>query len=124
MAGLVRDFRDLLAWQKSAELALAVERLCVRLPPAASSLATQLRRSSQSIAANIAEGNGRFSRADYVRHLSMAHGSLKETESHLLLVQRLYLDDADLLPVMQLATTVGRLIGGLRRSLQNTRKPG
>ena len=46
-------------------------------------LAAQLRRAAVSIPANIAEGFGRSARGDYVHHLSIACGSLRELETHL-----------------------------------------
>src|SRR5258705_12883410 len=79
----IRDYRDLIVWQKAMELAVTCERVCVELPARASSVATQIRRCSVSIPANIAEGNGRFSRGDYLRHLSIANGGVKEIETHL-----------------------------------------
>ena len=100
------------------ELAVECERLCERFPPRAAIVANQIRRAAVSIPANIAEGNGRFSRADYVRHLSIANGSLKELESHIMLASRTYALGADATDVLVLAESVGRLLGGLVRSLQ------
>jgi four helix bundle protein len=51
-------------------------------------VAHQLLRAVTSIAANIAEGYGRYSRASYRNHLSIARGSAFEVESWLDLVQR------------------------------------
>ena len=113
-----RDYRDLIAWQQAMELAVECEHLCGRLPPRASSVASQIRRSATSIPANIAEGNGRFSRADYLRHLSIAHGSLKELESHLHYISRVYRPGAEVDAAVSLSRNVGRLLGGLIRSLQ------
>jgi four helix bundle protein len=46
-------------------------------------LGTQLRRASVSVPANIAEGFERSARGDYLRHLSIASGSLREIQTHL-----------------------------------------
>ena len=58
-------------------------------------MGSQLRRSVQSIAANIAEGFGRFYFQDGVRHCYIARGSLEETRSHLFLARELGLIDPD-----------------------------
>lgn len=114
----IHDYRDLLVWQQAMELAVECERLCEHFPPRAASVANQIRRAAVSVPANIAEGNGRFSRADYVRHLSIANGSLKELESHLHFAARSYFPNREAESVLVLAQSVGRLLGGLARSLQ------
>ncbi len=48
-------------------------------------MTSQIRRSSVSVAANIAEGHGRENSGTFVQFLRMAQGSLKELETHLLL---------------------------------------
>lgn len=52
-------------------------------------LALQINRSCASIPANIAEGHGRGSRKEFVQFLWIAHGSLCELETHILLLERL-----------------------------------
>jgi four helix bundle protein len=79
----VRDYRDLLVWQQAMELALEVEVICERLPRSQWQLASQRRRAANSIHSNIAEGNGRFSRPDYLRHLSVANASRRELQNDL-----------------------------------------
>ena len=85
----------------------------------ARNLASQLERAGASIPANIDEGNGRRSRADYVRHLSIANGSLLELETHVLLAQRLsLLGKSDGSRALSLASEVGRMLAGLIRRLR------
>jgi four helix bundle protein len=82
-------------------------------------LSSQIRRAAVSIPANIAEGYGRGFRREYLQFLSIAQGSLKELETHLLLCQRLGLcplEPAE--AVLQQADQLGRMLGGLRRALQ------
>lgn len=118
----VSSFRDLKVWQKAFALA---ERSCAIADglrrKRRSGLATQIERAAASIPANIAEGNGRSHRGDYLHHLSIAHGSLAELESHLLLAESL--DGSDRIRIaaaLVLAREVGRMLGGLMRALQSS----
>ena len=82
-------------------------------------LTSQLRRAAVSIPANIAEGHGRDGIGEYIHFLGIAQGSLRETETHLLLARRLkMLDEGRLTEVLRLSDEVSRMLGALLRSLK------
>ena len=80
------SFEGLKVWQKAHELMLLMHQEVVPLLPKDEKwdLADQMRRSSKSVGANIAEGYGRFYYTDRVRFCYNARGSLSETEHHLI----------------------------------------
>lgn len=118
----IKSYQDLVAWQKAMELVEQVYILARGLPPEERfGLAAQMQRSAVSIPANIAEGQGRKHRKEFVNHLSIARGSLAETETHILLLGRLgYVGKDHLRGIWQLSQDVGRLLNGLLRALQRT----
>ena len=82
----MRDFKELKVWQKSHALALAVYKATTVFPKEEIyGLTSQIRRSSASIPANIAEGCGRGGEIEFARFLRIASGSASELEYHLLL---------------------------------------
>ncbi|HWP39872.1 MAG TPA: four helix bundle protein [Tepidisphaeraceae bacterium] len=116
-----RNYRDLHAWQKAMDLCERVYRASQDLPQhEIYGLRLQMRRAAVSMPSNIAEGQGRGSDKDWSRFLSIAYGSLRELETQVLIAERLgYLDSATAESLMVLASEVGRLINGLRRTLGN-----
>jgi four helix bundle protein len=88
----LRNFRDLKVYQKAHQLTLAVYKATVSFPKEEMyGLTSQIRRSCESIPANIAEGCGRSGGADLGRFLQIAMGSASELEYHLLLARDLHL---------------------------------
>ena len=82
----MKDFKDLAVWRKAHELTLAVYRATEKFPKHETyGLTSQMRRASSSVAANIAEGCGKKTDADFARYLQNAFGSASELEYHLLL---------------------------------------
>lgn len=81
----VEGLKRLKVWVKAKDFALQIYSQVLPLLPAEEkwNLNSQLRRSSLSISANIAEGYGRFYFQDNVRFCYIARGSLDETLSHL-----------------------------------------
>jgi four helix bundle protein len=87
-------------------------------------LASQLRRTAVSIPANIAEGHGRATRGEYLQHLSVAAGSLRELQTHLEIVLRLGYSNADnLITAARLADRTGVMLTRLRSRLVRPRSP-
>ncbi|HEU4628543.1 MAG TPA: four helix bundle protein [Gemmatimonadaceae bacterium] len=120
-----RNCRDLIAWQRAFALADHCPDVADGLSPRYPALADQIRRSAVSVASNIAEGNGRLSIGDYLRVLRMAHGSLRELETQLLLAQSRHPDGAAAVSgALAAMAEVGRLLGGLTRSLRRLRNRG
>jgi four helix bundle protein len=88
----MRDFRNLQVWTKAHKLVLALYRVTAGFPRREIfGLTGQIRRGAASIAANIAEGCGRDTEADFRHFLHMAMGSASEVEYHLLLAHDLNL---------------------------------
>ena len=117
----VRNYRDLLAWQRAIDLAEAVYLASAGLPAEERfGLTSQMRRAAVSVSANIAEGQGRRTRGEFVHHLSIAHGSVRELETHILIARRLkLLGDQVAAALLDSASEVGRLVTGLRKSLEH-----
>ena len=116
----IRDFEDLIAWQKSVDLITAVYRLTRQFPAEERyGLTSQLRKAAVSVASNIAEGNGRGTTKDYIHFLHTSRGSLYETRSLLIVSDRLQLASISRTdPVFLLADEVGRTLSGLHTSLR------
>ncbi|NEO73497.1 MAG: four helix bundle protein [Moorea sp. SIO3H5] len=88
----MRDFKKLKVWEKAHELTLSVYKATQVFPKEELyGLTSQIRRSSVSIPANIAEGCGRNGKAELARFLHIAMGSASELEYHLLLAHNLNL---------------------------------
>jgi four helix bundle protein len=86
----LKDFRKQKVWMKSHHLTLEIYRVTEEFPKNEMfGLTNQIRRASASIPANIAEGCGRDSDADFARFLQIAMGSASELEYHLLLANDL-----------------------------------
>ncbi len=92
---MIRSFRDLQVWQKAMDAAMEVFTLSKSFPSEERfSLTDQVRRSSRSVAANIAEAwRKRRYPAAFVSKLNDAEGEAAETQTHLELALRCkYLD--------------------------------
>ncbi|MSV30759.1 MAG: four helix bundle protein [Bryobacterales bacterium] len=81
-----KSFRDLIVWRKAHEFVLGVYKYTEAMPKKETyGLCIQMRRAAVSIAANIAEGFRKRGRADKVRFMNIAEGSLEESRYYLIL---------------------------------------
>jgi len=79
----MQDFTKLRVWDRASRLAVRIDHESRTFPASGYGwLAAQMRRSSASVAANIAEGCGRDGPREFARFLQMAPGSALETRSH------------------------------------------
>jgi four helix bundle protein len=83
-------------------------------------LADQLNRASLSIAANIAEGNGRFTKPDRKNFFGIARGSVQECVPLLELARRRQLvDDSVHAEMKEWLEEISRMLSGLINGLEN-----
>ncbi len=127
----VKSLETLEVWKKAKEFSLRVYREVLPLLPSEEkwNLNQQLRRSSSSIPANIAEGYGRFYYQEIIRFCYIARGSLEETLSHLVLCCELNYIPKILFDSLEqdgekLTQLLNGYIGYLKRSKQGQNEPG
>ena len=112
-----KSFRDLIVWQKSHQFVLAVYRVTRSDFPREEiyGLTSQFRRAAVSIAANIAEGFKKQTKADKARMLNISEGSLEECRYYLILAKDLGYMNND--AIGELAEEISRLLHAYRNSL-------
>lgn len=86
-----KSFKDLIVWQKSRDLAVAVYKLTERFPRSELyGLTSQMRRAVISISSNIAESYHRFHNKEKHQFLAIAFGSGSELESQIEIAKVLF----------------------------------
>ena len=109
-------------WQKAVEFGVDVCQIVIPLfPPQEKwALSSQLRRSVQSIPANIAEGYGRYNHQESIHFCYIARGSMAETKTHLIFAFRLgYIDESLHHDYQQRLTELGKMLHGYIKHLRN-----
>jgi four helix bundle protein len=117
----INSYRDLRVWQDAMTLAESCYRLTRQFPrDELFGLTSQIRRSAGSVPANIAEGHGRDNTGNFVQHLRVAQGSLKELETHLILAERVGILPSQVLQaVLTQCESLGKMVRALIRSLED-----
>ena len=91
-----QSYKDLLVWQKSIALCTQVYKVCEKFPRSELyGLADQMKRAAVSIASNIAEGQGRQHRKEFLHFISVANGSLAELDTQHIIAKNLNLVTAE-----------------------------
>src|SRR3954470_24554416 len=109
------SYRDLIAWQKAMDAAVAVHQLSDTFPRSEIyALTAQMKRAAYSIPFNIAEGQGRGSPKEFAYFLSNAKGSLCEVETQLEIARRLkFVSEESTKMYSAQLDEVSRLLNGL-----------
>ena len=114
------SYRDLVVWQEAKALAIRVYAVSERFPKHEMyGLTSQVRRAGISVVSNIAEGQGRLSKGEFVQVLGHARGSLLEVLTQLeIAVELKYLSASDFQSIEESASGVLRLLNGLLGSIR------
>jgi four helix bundle protein len=116
----ILSYKDLLVWQKAIDLSVEVYSLSSTFPSSEIyGLTNQLRRASNSVSLNIAEGQGRNSTRTFIHFLNIAKGSLNEVETALILSERLgFISNDKLKPSFQIIEEESKMLSSLIEKLK------
>ena len=123
MATIAR-FEDIVGWQKARRVTTLIYEITGQgVFSKDFGLRDQIRRSSVSIMANIAEGFGRKSDKEFANFLNYAHGSVAETQSHLYVALDLkYLDKEQFEIIYLMLDETSRILMGFSKHLRGISK--
>jgi len=115
-----KGFKNIKAWQKADDLAVSAYEVTGKFPRhQLYTLTSQIQRAAISVPANIAEGYGRSTVADFLRFLHIAKGSLFELEYYIHLSRRLgYLQAEDYEVIASLQSETARILTGFIKAKQ------
>jgi len=122
----ISSYKDLIVWKKSMELVREVYAATAKFPREETfGLTSQVRRSAVSVPSNIAEGQGRATKGEFIQFLAHARGSLFELETQVFIGSELgYLSGEDADCLGEKVQEVARILNGLLTSLGvSSRKP-
>jgi four helix bundle protein len=119
----IRRFEDFIAWQRARVLTAKIYQVSDTGTFAHDfALRNQIRRAAISIMANIAEGFERGRPAEFHQFLSIAKGSAAEVRAHLYVALDVgHIDQQVFTELHECANEVGRVLGGLRDSVERRR---
>ncbi|MGO9273143.1 MAG: four helix bundle protein [Terriglobia bacterium] len=117
--GTINSYRDLLVWQKGMLLAKQIYAMTRAFPDDERfGLIAQMRRAVVSVPSNIAEGQTRRGRKEFVQFLSHAEGSLAELDTQLTLAVDLgYCQSSDAHPTVAVIAELQKMLASLRQKI-------
>ena len=119
----IQSYKDLIVWQKSIELVVAVYELTEKYPKTEIfGLISQMRRAAVSVPSNIVEGFTSHTRKEYVHFLRIAWGSLAELEYQIKFSKRIgYLKEKKVIDeLVERTTEIGKMLNGLISKLKTS----
>jgi four helix bundle protein len=119
----VKQYQELIAWKKAIALVTDVYAVTARFSrDGIYGLTSQLRRAAVSIPSNIAEGQGRATKGEFIQFLCHSRGSLFEVETQLVISKNLgYITSEQQIHISNELRELGRILNGLITSLQQKR---
>ncbi len=120
----MRDFRDLVVWERSHRLTLNLYRATDRFPRSEMfGLTSQIRRAASSVPTNLAEGCGRWGEGDMGRFVQIAMGSASEVGYLLLLAKDLgYLPGREYEAMSSELNEIRRMLTALYKRIRGVSK--
>lgn len=120
----IQSFTDLEVWKKARLLRKSISNLTDKFPVDEKfKLTDQIKRSSRSITANIAEGYGRFHYQENIQFCRVARGSLTETLDHLIVAyDEGYIDEHTLKEFESQLTEVKKILNGYIKYLAKAKQ--
>lgn len=115
MKNTIKDFTDLIVWQKAHELTIEIYKSTGKFPKSeVFALVNQMRRASISIGSNIAEGFGRQKYKEKTHFYYIAQGSLTELKNQLMISRDIdYLTEKIFNDLIEKANEVHKVLQGL-----------
>ena len=113
-------FKELIVWKKAIVLVKEIYALTKLLPNEEKyDLSSQMRRAAVSVPSNIAEGNSRHTKKEYINFLSIARGSVSEVWTQLIICNELnYLSTEQTVKTEELCEEISKILNAMIKKLQ------
>lgn len=117
-----KSFEDLIVWQKAHKWVLSIYKHTDRFPQKEIfGITSQLKRAAISVPANIAEGFKKRGKADKVRFMNIAQGSLEECRYYLILARDLqYLEQKSWAELKEGLEEISKMIEAYAKAIRSS----